>query len=70
MSKEDARFWLYALCSIALVVGFMVGGIFYAFFVVAAEQSMHLTAFGVGGLAFLAGVVVSWLLFYCKFGGR
>jgi len=29
----------------------------------AAEHRLHLTAFGVGGLAFIAGFVICWLAF-------
>ena len=36
----------------------------------AAEQSVHLTAFGVGMLAFFAGVVIGWFVLPRKNGGR
>ena len=36
----------------------------------AAQQNVHLTAFGVGTLAFFAGVVISWFVSRRKHGGR
>ena len=36
----------------------------------AAEQSVQLTAFGVGGLALLAGLVIGWLSCLAFIGGN